>query len=251
MLKTRVIPTLLWKGFGLVKGVGFDSWRGVGSVQPAIQVYTMREVDELILLNLSSSQEDASYDLDELSEYAALCRVPLTVGGGVSSIDQVQALLKAGADKVSINSAAYGNLDLVREASHRFGVQCIVGSIDAKRTARGWSCYAKCGQVDQTIDPVSWAKQLVDAGVGEILLTSIDRDGTLSGYDLSLIEAVTNAVSVPVIASGGAGSYEHLVEAVLSAGANAVAAASMFHFTEQTPKNAKLYMAEKGIPVRL
>lgn len=251
MLKTRVIPTLLWKGFGLVKGVGFDSWRGVGSVHPAIQVYTMREVDELILLNLSSSQEGYNFDLDELSEYAALCRVPLTVGGGVTTLEQVQALLKAGADKVSINSAAYDSLALVKEASYRFGAQCVVGSIDAKQTADGWSCYSHCGTLDRQVQPVTWAKQLVDSGVGEILLTSIDRDGSLSGYDLPLIEQVVNAVSVPVIASGGAGSYQHMVDAVVCAGAKAVAAASMFHFTEQTPKNAKLFMAEKGIPVRI
>lgn len=250
MLKTRVIPTLLWKGFGLVKGVGFDSWRGVGSVHPAIQVYTMREVDELILLNLSSSQEGYNFDLDELSEYAALCRVPLTVGGGVTTIEQVQALLKAGADKVSINSAAYDSLALVKEASYRFGAQCVVGSIDAKQTADGWSCYSHCGTLDRQVQPVTWAKQLVDAGVGEILLTSIDRDGTLSGFDLPLIEQVVNAVSVPVIASGGAGAYQHMVDAVC-AGARAVAAASMFHFTEQTPKEAKQYLANKGIPVRL
>lgn len=251
MLKTRVIPTLLWKGFGLVKGVCFDSWRGVGSVQPAMQVYTMREVDELILLNLSASQHNVDYDFDELAEYAALCRVPLTVGGGIKTVETVQALLRAGADKVSINSAAYDDLNLIKQASYQFGSQCIVGGMDVKKTTQGWSCYAQCGTVDKQQDPVVWAKQLVEVGVGEILLTSIDRDGTLSGYDLDIIKLVAKSVSVPVIASGGAGTYQHMVDAVLCSGANAVAAASMFHFTEQTPKSAKLFMAEKGIPVRI
>jgi cyclase len=251
MLKTRVIPTLLWKDFGLVKGVGFDSWRRVGSVQPAIQVYTLREVDELILLDIAASGEQAEIDLELLADYAALCSVPLTVGGGVRSLAKIQALLQAGADKVSINSAVYQDIDLLRQASLRFGVQCIVGSIDVRAEDGVWHCYSHCGQVKTSHHPVEWAKKLVDAGAGEILLTSIDRDGTLSGYDLSLIKAVVEAVNVPVIASGGAGNYEHMREAIQCSGASAVAAASMFHFTEQTPKDAKAYLNKHGVAVRM
>lgn len=251
MLKTRVIPTLLWKEFGLVKGVGFDSWRRVGPVLPAVKVYNQREVDELILVDIIAHDSNEELDFESIDEFGQDCFVPLTVGGGITRIDQVQRLLRAGADKVSINSSAYANPGLVTEISNRYGAQCVVASIDVHCTEpRKWQCVSHAGQQATGRDVIEWAKQLEDRGAGEILITSIERDGTMEGYDLELIENVVQAVKIPVIASGGAGNYQHMVDAVLQAGASAVAAASMFHFTEQTPAGAKAAMMAAGIPVR-
>jgi cyclase len=251
VLKVRVIPTLLWKDFGLVKGVGFDSWRRVGPVLPAIKVYNSRDVDELILSDITASREGEEPDSDSVADLSEECAVPLTVGGGISRIEQIVALLRAGADKISINSAAYSDPMLIDAAGRRFGAQCIVASIDARRLDDGrYRCFSHAGSHDTGKEPVAWARELVDRGAGEILLTSIDRDGTMKGYDLDLVSRVSQAVPVPVIASGGAGSYQHLIEAVQQAGASAVACASIFHFTEQTPAGAKVAMERAGIPVR-
>jgi imidazole glycerol-phosphate synthase subunit HisF len=250
MLKIRVIPTLLWKGPGLVKGAGFDSWRRVGPVLPAIRVYNRREVDELVLLDIAATPDDEQPDLESLADYGQDCFVPLCFGGGIRDSDQVRALLRSGADKVSVNSAAYARPDLVRDIARRHGTQCVVASIDVRPAGRGrWTCFSHAGMRDTGQDAVAWARQMQDAGAGEILLTSIDRDGTFQGYDLDLIAAVSAAVSVPVIASGGAGGYGDMVAAV-RAGASAVAAASIFHFTELTPAGAKAALAEAGFPVR-
>ncbi|MDD2685739.1 MAG: imidazole glycerol phosphate synthase cyclase subunit [Gallionella sp.] len=251
MLKIRVIPTLLWKDFGLVKGVGFDSWRRVGPVLPAIKVYNSRDVDELFLVDITASIEDNQPDHDSVSDFSEECSVPFTVGGGITNLQQIVSLLHAGADKVAINTAAYANPDLVEAAAKRFGAQCVVVSIDAKRHADGsYGCYSLAATVDTAKTPVEWAKEMAGRGAGEILLTSIDRDGTMLGYDLELVEQVTKAVDIPVIASGGAGNYAHMIDVVKNAGASAVAAASIFHFTEQTPAGAKNAMQEAGIPVR-
>ncbi len=251
MLKVRIIPTLLWKGVGLVKGTGFDSWRRVGPVLPAIKVYNNRDVDELMLVDIEAHQKGEGPDVESVNDFADECFVPFTVGGGITRVEQIAQLLRAGADKVCINTAAYEVPGLVEQAAQRFGAQCVVASIDARRMTDGsLRCFSRSGTLDTGKDPVSWAKALEAQGAGEILITSIDRDGTLSGYDLPLIAAVAQAVNVPVIASGGAGTYEHLREAVQDAGAAAVAAASMFHFTEQTPAQAKLYLASAGVPVR-
>lgn len=251
MLKVRVIPTLLWKDFGLVKGVGFDSWRRVGPVLPAIKVYNARDVDELILVDIIASREVNVPDYDSVSDFSEECAVPLTVGGGVTSLEQILTLLHAGADKVAINTVAYSNPALVDAAASRFGAQCVVASIDARRFEGGrYSCFSYAATVDTGKEVVKWARELADRGAGEILLTSIDRDGTMLGYDLELVERVTQAVGIPVIASGGAGNYLHMIEVVQQAGASAVAAASIFHFTEQTPAGAKLAMQAVGIPVR-
>jgi cyclase len=251
MLKIRVIPTLLWKDFGLVKGVGFDSWRRVGPVLPAIKVYNSRDVDELILVDITASIENYPPDHDSVSDFSEECSVPFTVGGGITNLQQIVSLLHAGADKVAINSVAYSDPNLVETAASRFGAQCVVVSIDAKRHADGrYSCYSHAATIDTTRLPVEWAKEVASRGAGEILLTSIDRDGTMLGYDLELIEQVAKAVDIPVIASGGAGNYEHMIEVVKNAGASAVAAASIFHFTEQTPAGAKNAMQAAGIPVR-
>lgn len=251
MLKIRVIPTLLWKNFGLVKGVGFDSWRRVGPVVPAIKVYNSRDVDELILVDITASIENNQPDHDSVSDFSEECSVPFTVGGGITNLQQIVSLLHAGADKVAINTAAYSNPVLVETAASRFGAQCVVVSIDAKRHTDGqYSCFSHSATVDTSRDPVEWAKELENRGAGEILLTSIDRDGTMLGYDLNLVERIAKSVDIPVIASGGAGNYQHMIDVVKNAGAAAVAAASIFHFTEQTPAGAKNAMQAAGIPVR-
>lgn len=239
MFKVRVIPTLLWKNVGLVKGVGFDSWRRVGTVLPAIKVYNTREVDELILVDIAATAEGRDPDYESVEEFAAECFVPLTVGGGIRHMEQITRLLRAGADKISINTAAYEDLDLILRAGGRFGSQCIVASVDARRLSDGrYECYSHSGTRPTGREPAEWVSQLESLGAGEILLTSIERDGTMQGYDLELIRRVVERVRIPVIASGGAG-------------ASAVAAASLFHFTQQTPLEAKRYLADRGIPVRL
>jgi len=251
MLKVRVIPTLLWKGPGLVKGIGFDSWRRIGTVMPAIKVYNARDVDELILLDISATGENRIPDLDAINELASECFVPLTVGGGVHDINTVRNLLRAGADKVAINTAAYEYPDFIRAASNLFGAQCVVASIDAKRHSDGhYECFSHSGNVATGRDVVQHAKWLEEQGAGEILITSVERDGTMQGYDLDLIRAVARNVRIPVIASGGAGQFSDFVAAIKEADASAVAAASMFHFTERTPSEAKAFMADNGIAVR-
>lgn len=251
MLKVRVIPTLLWKQFGLVKGVGFDSWRRVGPVLPAIKVYNQREVDELVLVDILAHKSDDDPDFESIDEFGQDCFVPLTVGGGITRIDQVQKLLRAGADKVSINTAAYVRPELVSEIANRHGAQCVVASIDVRADSKDyWQCFSQAGQFATGREVREWAREMEDRGAGEVLITSIERDGTMQGYDLALIETVAGAVKIPVIASGGAGTYQHMVQAVRQAGASAVAAASMFHFTEQTPAGAKSALAAAGVPVR-
>lgn len=251
MLKVRIIPTLLWKQFGLVKGISFNSWRRVGPVLPAIKVYNQREVDELILVDILAHQSNGDPDFESIDEFGQDCFVPLTVGGGITRIDQVQRLLRAGADKISVNTAAFTNPELVSEIAKRHGVQCVVASIDVRiNPTGGWRCFSHAGTRDTGREVTAWARELQDRGAGEILITSIERDGTMQGYDLRLIETLVTVVDIPVIAAGGAGTYQHMVEAVTKAGASAVAAASMFHFTEQTPAGAKVALAEAGVPVR-
>ena len=251
MLKTRIIPTLLWKNVGLVKGIGFDSWRRVGPVLPAIKVYNTRDVDELVLVDITASREKTEPDCDSVHDFADECFVPFTVGGGITNVEHIRQLLRAGADKVSINSAAYANPKLVEEAARRFGSQCVVASIDARRSDDGrYLCYSHSATVPTGRPAGEWAHELEARGAGEILITSVERDGTMEGYDLELVASVVRAVKIPVIASGGAGNYEHMRQAIQEAGASAVAAASMFHFTEQTPAEAKAALAAAGIPVR-
>jgi imidazole glycerol-phosphate synthase subunit HisF len=251
VLKVRVIPTLLWKNLGLVKGIGFDSWRRVGTVLPAIKVYNTREVDELILLDITATAEQRDPGYDAIREFCMESFVPLTVGGGIRRLDQIRELLRAGADKVSINSAAHDNPDLIRSAARRFGSQCIVVSIDARKTiGGGYACVARSGTQPTGRIPDTWAREVEALGAGEILITSIERDGTMNGYDLELIAQVARAVNIPVIASGGAGNYQHMLDALRQGHASAVAAASIFHYTEQTPREAKQFLAHHGVPVR-
>ena len=252
MLKVRIIPTLLWKNFGLVKGTGFDSWRRVGSVLPAIKVYNQREVDELIILDILAHENIEELDYDSINDFSQECFIPLTIGGGIREINHVEKLLRSGSDKVSVNTAAYDHPELITNIANKYGSQCIVASIDVNKdySKKKWKCFSHAGKINTEKDVIEWSRELEGRGAGEILITSIERDGTMKGYDLELIEAVASSVNIPVIASGGAGNYQHMVEAVLQAGASAVAAASMFHFTEQTPAGAKKFLSENGIPVR-
>lgn len=252
MLKTRIIPTLLYRDFGLVKGKRFDSRRAVGSPMQAVKVYNLRGVDELVFLDVTATLQDRSPDFALVDDLADDCFMPLAVGGGVRSLEDVRSLLQVGADKVLMNTAAVEQPDLVRQAAEHFGSQCVVVSIDVSRDETGRAtAWTHSGTVSTGRDPVNLAIECERLGAGEILLTSIDRDGTMEGYDLDLTRNVSRAVSIPVIASGGAGSYEDMARAVLEGEATAVAAASIFHFTEQTPMEAKRHLQDRGVPVRM
>lgn len=246
------MPTLLFKDVGLVKGVRFDSWRRVGGVMQAVKVYNMREVDELVFLDVSATLDGRPPDFDTVDDVADECFMPLTVGGGIRTVEHVRRLLEVGADKVAINTAVVEEPDLIRRVAERFGAQCIVASIDVRRHSDGMcEVYTRSGSKATGRDPVALAREVEVLGAGEILLTSIDRDGTMTGYDIPLTRSLTQAVSIPVIASGGAGTYEHLRSALTEGGAAAVAAASIFHFTQQTPLEAKRFLADHGVCVRL
>jgi cyclase len=252
LLKIRIIPTLLWKSPGLVKGVSFDSWRRVGTILPSIKVYNTRQVDELILVDISASIEKTEPDFDLINEISAECFIPLTVGGGVNNISQIKQLLRSGADKISINTAAYENPLLIEEASRLFGNQCIVISIDAiKHGKNEYECFSHSGTRPTGEDLITWVRKMEELGAGEVLITSIENDGTMKGYDIDMIKSVTDNVKIPVIASGGAGNYLHMYDAIHSANASAVAAASIFHFTQQTPLEAKKYLKNLGVNIRI
>ncbi len=252
MLKIRVMPTLLYKDVGLVKGSQFDSTRRVGSVLQSIKVYNLREVDELVFLDIAATLAGRRPDFQLIDDIADECFMPLTVGGGVRTLADVRELLAVGADKVALNSAAVENPALVREAAEAFGAQCVVVSIDARRRASGgYEVFTHCGTRATGRTPADWAREVEGLGAGEILITSIDRDGTMEGYDIELTREVSRAVTVPVIASGGAGSYEHMEAVLRQTEAAALAAASMFHFTERTPREAKLHLQAAGFAVRL
>ncbi|MBI5482355.1 MAG: imidazole glycerol phosphate synthase subunit HisF [Deltaproteobacteria bacterium] len=252
MLKTRIMPTLLFKDLGLVKGIGFDSWRRVGSVMQAVKVYNLREVDELVFVDISATRDGRTPDLETVDTIADECFMPLTVGGGVRTIEDFRNLLRVGADKVAVNTAAVLNPSLIAEAARTFGEQCVVVSIDARRRpGGGHEVFTHAGTQPTGLDVVDFAREVERRGAGEILLTSIERDGTMSGYDLELVSSVSAAVGIGVIASGGAGRYHHMAEAILRGRASAVAAAAIFHYTEQTPLEAKRHLKERGIPVRL
>ena len=250
--KVRVMPTLLFKDLGLVKGVSFDSWRRVGSAMQAIKVYNLREVDELVFLDITATRDGRPPDFSIVDELADECFMPLAVGGGIHTLDHVRHLLQVGADKVVINSAMVETPDLIELVAQRFGSQCVVVSIDARRVARGkYEAYIHSGTVATGRDPVELAREAAALGAGEILITSIDRDGTMTGYETELTRRVSEGVTIPVIASGGAGSYEHMGQVLREGRASAVAAASIFHFTQQTPLEAKRYLKGEGFNIRL
>jgi cyclase len=247
MLKVRVMPCLTIKNKRLVKSVQFDEHRNIGSYVAAARVFNGRDVDEMVVLDLDAREQ--GIDPLILQEITKECFMPLAVGGGVKTIEDVQRLLDLGADKVVVNSGAIERPELIREASARFGAQCVVLSIDAKRVGDRWEVFSQSGRVATGLDPVTWAKQAQELGAGEIFLTSIDHDGVMEGYATELIQAVSQAVGIPVIASGGAGKAEHCLAAV-QAGASAVCAASVFQYTQVTPRNIKDFLAQNGVDTR-
>ena len=250
-LAKRIIPCLDVDRGRVVKGVNFVGLRDAGDPVEIARRYNEQGADELAFLDITASSDERDLILPVVESVAAQVFIPLTVGGGVRRVEDVRRLLNAGADKVSINTAAVQNPQLVADASGRYGAQCIVVAIDAKRSGAGWEVFTHGGRRPTGLDAVDWARRMQELGAGEILLTSMDRDGTRAGFDLALTRAVCDAVDIPVIASGGVGALQHLVEGVLEGRADAVLAASVFHFGEFTVREAKLHMAKQGIEVRL
>ena len=253
MLSARVIPCLDVDAGRVVKGVRFKELRDAADPVQVAQAYEDQGADELVFLDITASSDERNTMKDVVEKTAATCFMPLTVGGGIRTVENIREMLLAGADKVSMNTAAILNPSLVNEASDTFGNQCIVVAIDAKRKdeGNGWWVYTHGGRKATPLDAVEWAKEVVARGAGEILLTSMDRDGTKEGFDLELTRAVSEAVEVPVIASGGVGTPAHMAEGVLLGKASAVLAASIFHFGECTISETKIAMRDSGIPVRL
>lgn len=251
MLKARIIPCLDVKDGRVVKGVNFVDLRDAGDPVEQARIYDAAGADELCFLDITASHENRDTIYDVVSRTASQCFMPLTVGGGVRVTEDIRKLLLAGADKVSINTAAVHRPEFVAEASERFGAQCIVVAIDAKRVGDDrWEIFTHGGREPTGIDAIEWAKRMVDNGAGEILLTSMDRDGTRQGFDIPLTRTLADAIPVPVIASGGVGTLDHLVDGIREGHATAVLAASIFHFGEFSIGDAKAHMAAAGVPVR-
>ena len=254
MLAKRIIPCLDVKNGRVVKGVNFVDLRDAGDPVEAAQAYDAQGADELTFLDITASHEKRRIIIDVVRRTAARLFMPLTVGGGINTTTEIRDLLRAGADKVSLNTAAVRRPAFVREAAETFGSQCIVVAIDAKSTdaeSRSWGVFTHGGRQPTDLDAVAWAQEVEALGAGEILLTSMDRDGTRAGYDLALTRRIADAVSIPVIASGGVGTLEHLCEGVTVGGADAVLAASIFHFGEYSIRQAKTYLRQHGVAVRL
>jgi imidazole glycerol-phosphate synthase subunit HisF len=266
VLAKRIIPCLDVTGGRVVKGVNFVELRDAGDPVEIAARYNDQGADELTFLDITATSDGRDLILHIIEAVASQVFIPLTVGGGVRTVDDVRRLLNAGADKTSFNSAAIANPQVIRDASRKYGAQCIVVAIDAKRRSgadalrldaqgrpagEGWDVYSHGGRQNTGLDAVAWARQMADFGAGEILLTSMDRDGTKAGFDLALTRAVSDSVSVPVIASGGVGTLDHLADGIQLGGADAVLAASIFHYGEFTVAQAKAHMAARGIPVRL
>ncbi len=251
MFAKRIIPCLDVKNGRVVKGMSFVNLVDAGDPVEAAAAYDRQGADELVLLDITASSDARAIMIDIVERVANSIFIPFTVGGGIRSVDDFNALLRAGADKVSVNSAAVKRPELISEAAYKFGSQCVVAAIDAKRCERGWQVYINGGRIPVGLDAVEWAKRCESLGAGEILLTSMDEDGRKNGYDLELTSAVCRSVSIPVIASGGAGALEHFYDAFSIAKADAVLAASLFHFGEIPIPRLKEYLGSKGIPVRM
>jgi imidazole glycerol phosphate synthase subunit hisF (EC 4.1.3.-) len=251
MLAKRIIPCLDVDKGRVVKGVKFQNLRDAGDPVEVAKSYEEQSADELVFLDITASAEERKIMIEVVQRVAETIFIPFTVGGGVSSLEDIRRLLSAGADKVSINTAAVKNPQLIYESAKRFGSQCIVVAIDAKRSERGWEVYIHGGRTPTGLDVVEWAKRVESLGAGEILLTSMDADGTKKGYDIELCRAVASAVSIPVIASGGAGTMEHFYEVFTQTNVDAALAASLFHFKEVSIPGLKAYLKNKGVHVRL
>jgi len=252
MNKTRVIPCLLVNDLVLVKTIKFDSYRPIGIPRPAVRIFNAREVDEMVIFDIQATHEGRGPSLDLVAELAEECFMPLTIGGGLRSVEDIREVLKAGADKVAVNAEALRRPELIREAADMFGSQCVVVSIDARRSGDGrYEVFARSAKEATGLTPVDWAKRAEGMGAGEVFLQSVDQDGTMEGYDLELTDSVADAVRVPVVTCGGVGKLQDFVDGVLAGHACAVAAASVYQYTEVTPRMAKQTMREAGIDVRL
>lgn len=249
----RVIPCLDVKDGRVVKGINFVNQRDAGDPAEVAAAYSAEGADEVVFLDINASADNRATQLEWVREVASKVFIPFTVGGGIRTVEDFRAILREGADKIAINSAAIMNPQLISDGAEKFGSQCVVVAIDAKRRAdgSGWNIYKNGGRVDMGMDAVEWAVRAEQLGAGEILLTSMDGDGTKAGYDLALTKAVADAVGIPVIASGGAGKLEHFYDALVDAGAEAVLAASLFHYKELEIRQVKQYLRDRGVSVRL
>ena len=251
MLTKRIIPCLDVTGGRVVKGTKFLDLRDAGDPVECAQAYDVQGADELVFLDITASSDNRATMVDVVERTAARCFMPLTVGGGIRTVEDMKIMLRAGADKVSVNTSALQRPELIREGSERFGSQCIVVAIDARRRpGGGWTVYTHGGRNPTGLEAVAWASRAAELGAGEILLTSMDADGTKEGYDMEMVRAVSSAVCIPVIASGGAGRLEHMADVLQHAGADAVLAASIFHFGEYTVADVKKFLAARGVAVR-
>ena len=251
MLKNRIIPCLDVKNGRVVKGINFVDLKDAGDPVEQAKIYSDGGADEICFLDITASNENRETIYDVVKKTSKKCFVPLTVGGGVRSIEDVKKLLNCGADKVSINTAAVQNPEVVFESSKKFGSQCIVVAIDAKKNADKWEIFTHGGRNKTGIDAIEFAKKMEENGAGELLITSMDRDGTQVGYDIELMSTISSKVNIPIIASGGVGNLDHLVDGIKFGNANAVLAASIFHYGKYSVKQAKEYLDSKGIPVRI
>ena len=251
MLKNRIIPCLDVKNGRVVKGINFIDLKDAGNPVEQARIYSDGGADEICFLDITASNENRDTIYDVVEKTSKKCFVPLTVGGGVRSVDDINKLLNSGADKVSINTAAVQNSEVVVESSRKFGSQCIVVAIDAKKNSDNWEIYTHGGRNNTGINAVEFAKKMESSGAGELLVTSMDRDGTQVGYDLELMSKISSKVNIPIIASGGVGNLDHLVDGIKLGNASAVLAASIFHYGKYSVKEAKEYLDSKGIPVRI